>query len=119
MSIHAIDLHPFTAPPLSLNKRTHWAAEDRIKKDLRWLIRARCHDIGKHDHIDVWLRWQPKVKRNRDGDNPIATVKPCVDELVRCGIVPDDTTEHVTHKPLELLDADRYGGKLWLCVETR
>jgi len=116
---HYIDLEPFHRPPLSLNRKLHWAAEKRIKDDLRWLIRARC-TIPKSDHIDVWLKWQPKVKRNRDGDNPSGpTLKPIVDELVRLGVVPDDTTEHVTHQPLELMPADRSGGRLWLVVDDR
>jgi crossover junction endodeoxyribonuclease RusA len=120
MSRYMIELSPvFTTPPLSLNRKMHWAKENRIKADLRTLVRARCH-IPPAQHIDVWLRWQPRVKRNRDGDNPMPTVKPCVDQLVAQGVVPDDTTQHVTHRPLELLEAsrDRTVG-LWLMVETR
>jgi hypothetical protein len=117
VTTHLIDLHPFLAPPLSLNRKMHWAKEERIKADLRTLVRARCR-IPATDHIHVWLRWQPRVKRNRDGDNPTPTIKPCVDQLVKCGVVVDDTTEHVTHKPLELLPACKDQARLWLVVEA-
>lgn len=117
MTLHLIELAPFIAPPLSLNRRLHWGEENRIKRDLRLLVRTRCN-IPPTDHINVWLRWQPRYRRNRDGDNPTPTIKPCVDELVSRGVVPDDTTAHVTHRPLELLPVCKDAGRLWLVVET-
>lgn len=124
--IHTIELTPWSSPPLHLNQRLHWAKESRIKRDVMDLVNIRARHPSAmftkrpYDAVTVWLRWEPKVVRRRDGDNPMATMKACVDGLVKAGVISDDTTEHVTHAPLELLPANRTlaKGRLWLCVEA-
>lgn len=117
---YIISLEPWGSPPLSLNKRLHWAREARLKKDIGLLVKSRAlrGHIPPSDHIDVWLRWQPKTKRRRDGDNVYPTIKAAVDGLVAAGIVPDDHTGHVTHRPLEILPREKGQtiSRLWLCI---
>lgn len=89
---------PYERPPLSLNQRLHWAAKARLTKQVRervaWLCLAEHLPRGL-DRIEVLLVVHPKDRRRRDGDNYVATLKPCLDGLVDHGLVPDDNSDHV------------------------
>jgi hypothetical protein len=98
----------FTAPtrPLSINEsnRMHWASRKRRLDPWRICVRAAYHNVpaqeldsvkGKPVVIEVTLTF-PRAGR-RDAHNYTGTVvKTIVDELVRLGLVPDDTPEWVT-----------------------
>lgn len=89
---------PYSSPPLSLNRRLHWAVEQRIRKqlihDVTWLARARRVPTGL-ERIIVTLHWRPGVVRRRDTDNPAPTIKAAIDALVTLGVVVDDDSAHV------------------------
>jgi crossover junction endodeoxyribonuclease RusA len=89
---------PYDKPPLTLNQRLHWRAEARIKHQVRadvttLVTNARipaCHAIH------VQLVYVPRDHRIRDCDNLVATLKPCIDAIRACDVVPDDSPQYVT-----------------------
>lgn len=89
---------PYLKPPLSLNDRRHPLAKAAIVKRLRGqtALLAGLHHIPACERIHVVLNWQPATVRRRDGDNPIATLKPCLDGLRDAGVVVDDDISHVS-----------------------
>ncbi len=111
---------PYTRPPLTLNDRLHWAAKARIAKRLRadTAILARVARVPRLDRIAVTLHYQPRVTRHIDGDNLLATVKPCVDGLRDAGVVPDDDHRHVVHLPVVIQPREpgQRHGHLYLVV---
>lgn len=110
---------PYTAPPLSLNRRLHWAAEKRVKDDLRdaVILLAKAHKVYRCQRIAVELHWRPANNRKRDEDNLTATHKVCQDALVKAGCVPDDTPEFVEGR-FPVLHSPVAGspGQVWLLV---
>jgi len=89
---------PWKRPPLTLNQRLAWPVKagitKRVRRDVALLIRA--HHIPPCGQVKVTLHWQPDTVRRRDGDNPIATLKPCIDGLRDAGVVVDDDISHVS-----------------------
>lgn len=112
---------PFTRPPLTLNMRhSHWSAERRISRQIRQTacVLARAQRIPPCARIAVELHYQQRARRRIDGDNLMATVKPCVDGLRDAGVVvDDDSTRVVHHSPVvhEPEPGQRHG-LLWLVV---
>ena len=109
--------------PLSLNDRMHWAALHRAQKAIKAavMVAASMERIPLAlDHVNTRLEWTPKVKRTRDGDNPVPTEKAAVDALVRAGIIADDSPEYVTRHPVLIRPAvrDLDGCRVWLRVWT-
>jgi len=105
----------FIAPtrPLSINEsnRMHWASRKRRLDPWRLCVRA-AYNLAKPSEvsavknkpltIEVTLSF-PRAGR-RDAHNYTGTVvKTIVDELVRCGLVPDDTPDWVTVKDSRIL----------------
>lgn len=92
-------LLPYPSPPLSLNKRMHWRVQASWAKQLH-------HDVimlAMHQHLPkdqarakVTLVWHPSDKRRRDTDNPVPTLKACIDGLVKYRLIPDDSSHYVT-----------------------
>lgn len=112
---------PFTRPPLSLNDRhPHWAAKARTVQAVRHAtsVVARAKKVPACERIAVELHYQQRVSRTIDGDNLMATVKPCVDGLRDAGVVPDDDTSRVVHYSPVVHDAhpDQRHGLVWLVV---
>ncbi|MDI3315864.1 MAG: hypothetical protein QJR12_16790 [Mycobacterium sp.] len=84
--------------PLTLNQRLHWREKARrtaIVVNAVWATAKQLH-LGQHQHINVRLHFATGDNRRRDQDNLVATLKPCLDGLVRAGVIPDDTPNHVT-----------------------
>lgn len=90
---------PYDKPPLSLNSRMHFRKEAQwkrqIKDDVGWLARAAKLPRNELRRVLIQLVWTPSMKRDRDTDNPTATLKPAIDGLVRYGLVPDDNRDVV------------------------
>lgn len=113
---------PYPAgPPLSLNRRLHWAAEkrihDQLQADVAWLLKAK--KIPAMDRCAVWLDWTPRVTRRRDTDNVESTRKCCVDQLVKSGLVEDDTAEFVDRPENVINPASHLAPSLLLVIERR
>lgn len=108
----------YTAPPLSLNRRMHWAAERHIKDDLQSAVgwRLKAEKVPALDDAAVWLEWTPGVVRRRDTDNPEPTRKACIDAIVNAGLLPDDTPEYVQRPENRILPVQRGLGKLVLVI---
>lgn len=96
--------------PLSLNDRTHRMARAQLTAE--WVgevvTLVKAERIPRLQRIHVRLEAHPPIRRRRDRDNLAATLKPCIDGLVRAGVVPDDTPDRVVaelptvHPPAEL-----------------
>ncbi|MEU3013362.1 hypothetical protein [Nocardia asteroides] len=134
---------PYERPPLSLNDsgRTRGAAIARakVKREIRSNVVAAATLAGLPKdvaHVTVTLHWRPAVRRTRDTDNPVATLKPACDALtparaarlspkgrtvpalIGYGMVADDDPAHMTkrepviHEPLT-----GQPGAVWLELE--
>lgn len=88
---------PYQTPPLSLNRRLHWAREAATKQQLKFAsyALARNERIPKLDKAIVTLHWVPKDNRRRDTDNPAPTLKSLIDGLVKAEVVVDDSSQYV------------------------
>lgn len=92
--------------PLSLNKANsmHWAERRRYLKEWRYALRAAYWQaVEEQDEMPVGkltISFEFTFPRNgrRDPHNYYATIKPLIDELVLCEVVPDDTAEYVSTK---------------------
>jgi crossover junction endodeoxyribonuclease RusA len=90
---------PYSSPPLSMNDRTHWRTQLAIKRQIDGDVRL----LALHKRLpkgcakaDITLVWHPSVKRRRDTDNPMPTLKAAIDSLVRYGLVADDSSDIVS-----------------------
>lgn len=111
---------PYVAPPLSLNDRYGWQKHARLASGVK---RDTMHMAGfirlpkNLDRVGIVLHYQPKVKRQRDGDNLYATLKPAIDGLVAYGLIPDDDDEHVVHRDIEIHQpSPTERVRLWLII---
>lgn len=110
---------PYTAPPLTLNQRLHWAEKARRVRELReaveWKLReARVPPLRR---CSVELHWRPGMTRTRDRDNLTATSKPCFDEIVAAGICADDSPEWMDQLMPVIHPADRrLPPVLWIVI---
>lgn len=96
------------ALPPSLNEwsRMHWAYRRRLKDDFQQQLWAVLNEKGNRcprglERIEVRAVLTFPEKRRRDADNFGAVLwKWACDVLVREGVIPDDTPEHVLcHSP--------------------
>lgn len=91
---------PFQKLPLTANRgpRNHFAinrARQQVKDDV--ILIAQSVKLPKLvGHAYITLCWFPRTVRRRDEDNMFPTMKPCLDGLVKYGLVRDDTPEFVT-----------------------
>ena len=105
-------------PPLSLNVRVHWAVarKERLALQADMVKLLRYHKVPAMDHAWIWLDWTPGTVRRRDTDNPEPTRKACVDQIVRCGLLEDDTPEFVTRPENVIHPAVKGIGRLVLVI---
>lgn len=103
---------PVTDKPLTLNDRLHWAAKARRTAEFRDMtfLMAVHQQIPKLDYARITLRVFPPDRRQRDEDNLVATLKPCIDAIVDARVLPNDTPEFVTSRVV-LMDYD--GHRVW------
>ncbi|MFD2419758.1 hypothetical protein [Amycolatopsis pigmentata] len=58
--------------------------------------------LGGHTHVNVRLHFATGDSRGRDQANLAATLTPCLDGLVRAGVIPDSAPQHVTRWSAEI-----------------
>lgn len=121
MTTYRIDFPGWTKPPLSLNdRRNRWAHAREVKtvrETTAWL--ARNAKLGSHDRIRVELHYQPRDNRPRDDDNPVLTLKACVDGLVDAGVVAGDDRSRVRREMPIIHDAVKgETGRVWLEIQV-
>ena len=112
---------PYTAPPLTLNGRQHWASKARGVREVRGTVAtlARVLHIPACQRIHVTLHYVPRDGRRRDADNLVGTLKPCIDGLVDARIVPDDSPEYLTWSPPVIDPPDSNEPHLYLVIERK
>lgn len=90
----------YTRPPLTLNQRMHWSHRARVSKQIHAEIASHVTlaAIPRLDRPTVTLHYIPRDKRRRDADNIVPTSKACVDGLRVCGVLDEDTPDHVDHR---------------------
>lgn len=108
---------PYSAPPLSLNKKLHWSAEYKWKQQIQSdvLNMARYVRLPKGlSRVEIVLHWAPSVRRDRDTDNPTLTLKPAIDALIRYGLCADDSHEYVSSRCV--IEPIAKPSQVWLSV---
>jgi crossover junction endodeoxyribonuclease RusA len=107
-------------PPLTANKRLHWAVQNRRTREIKDAVgwRAKARMPRNLEHITVQLVYQPQDRRRRDPSNLMPTQKAALDALVEVGVVRDDTPEFVTEQIPTVLEPDGGDRGLWLVVES-
>lgn len=83
------------------NGRFHWAEKRRLLQP--WILSTRAAWINANRPINVGpsvveIHFGVLDKRRRDPSNLMPTQKAIVDELVRCGLWPDDNPEWVEER---------------------
>jgi hypothetical protein len=91
MRVFTIEL-PAGLPMLSLNDRDHWAVRKRRSDELLKAAWAMALKLGipKLERVSVLAEYHPPDMRHRDADNPVASVKACIDGIVMAGVLEDD-----------------------------
>jgi crossover junction endodeoxyribonuclease RusA len=77
---------------LSLNDRFHWRERHRrtqVLKEATW-ARVLEEKIPRMERVRIAVEYQPPDRRHRDADNPVASVKGCVDGIVAAKVIKDD-----------------------------
>src|SRR5689334_17174784 len=84
---------------LTMNDRLHWRNVDRRKSEWRELTRRAAEEAGlpmgiaTMARLEAHLRFRRRVRRDPINWHP--TVKPCLDELVALGFLPDDSPAYL------------------------
>ena len=96
-----IELGHLPDPDLNPNKRLHYMAVSRAKREARELIGWLSFEQGippvpiRKAHITV--TFVSRDKRRRDVDNLFASMKPYIDGLVAVGVLLDDSATNVRY----------------------
>lgn len=104
---------------LTGNARTaHWSQRHKavaeVVEAVGWA--AKAARMRPCSHLTIRLVWAPGDHRRADAPNLAGLQKPCVDALVRVGLVPDDTAEWVTEL-MPRIDRPPVQAGLWLELE--
>ena len=78
--------------------RMHWAARNRFCKQVYEEVAWACKekDVGAYNKIRLQLTiWFPKRRRRDRGNYAGGIQKLVTDGLVRAGVIPDDTDDHL------------------------
>lgn len=107
---------PWTAPPLSLNKRYRHPAQQRAeytktRADMQWCLKAAR--IPRLRYAAVELHYVPRDSRRRDPINLAPNLKALEDAAVREGIVADDTPDHVRPFGIRVHPPNRTRSGVW------
>jgi hypothetical protein len=116
---------PWLKPPLTMNSRDSWPEQRRLAKAiLKGTALVAKGKVPRDIHpITVELVWYKGDNRVADSDNIAATLKHCIDALVRTGVLPNDSPEYVVRTsqrviPRKLDPHDRRVPAMFLVVNT-
>lgn len=97
--------HP---PSPNMTVRWHWARRARERRTWRdatvWAAREalpRSSLSGQFKPVSVIVTFVYGVKRTRDRDNLVASLKPVLDGLVDARVLKNDGPEHLRHLGVE------------------
>lgn len=83
---------PFDPNRASLNRRLHWRARKRIN-DVAKAAASAAYILAGRPRFETPIVVDVLVRRSRvlDDDNALSGLKSARDQLVRCGLAPDDS----------------------------
>lgn len=93
-----IDELSFTIPvadTVNMNGRFHWSKTDSLRKKLIAETTWRARQLRPRESATIVVEVTKATKARYDPANLHPTVKPVVDTLVACGVLPDDDFSHV------------------------
>lgn len=96
---------PRVAPSLNVWMRWHWARRERERQAFQWDLMAVLNEKGNRcprglERVRIRAVIACPVERRRDKDNFGAVLAKWVqDQLVRSGVIPDDTADRCTFMP--------------------
>jgi crossover junction endodeoxyribonuclease RusA len=108
---------PWSKPPLTGNRTrgNPYARANEVKQ-----AKAEAHLAIQHMApvpivgAEVTLHFRPKDKRRRDADGLAPTLKVCLDALVACGVLPDDSWVHVPAATCRIHPPNGEPAAMWL-----
>jgi hypothetical protein len=84
---------------LTMNDRLHWRSVDRRKTEWRAATSRAADDAGLPMGFAAVVRFEARLHfrrlTRRDPINWHPTIKPCIDELVERGLLPDDSPAYL------------------------
>lgn len=108
---------PWPKPPLTGN-RTRGNPYARAKEVAQAKHEAVCAvlaaELKPMVGAEVTLHFRPKDRRRRDADGLAPTLKVCLDALVACGVLPDDSFGYVPAVTLRIHQPNGDPASLWL-----
>lgn len=91
------------ARALSPNGRAHWATKRAHVQDAHWRVKDQVQRQGLQPMrglVSLRARWTFPSHHRRDPDNlSTGVLKACIDALVRCGVLEDDSADHIRLEP--------------------
>ncbi len=86
-------------PSPNVRERLHWSARDRLNVDIAWrvlvAVQLSLKSPSRPKYAKVIIHATRYCIRFMDRDNFTGSLKPVIDGLVSCKIIPDDNTSVV------------------------
>ena len=98
----------------------HWSVVAKARRSIRTAVAWRVREARiplDQAHVHVSLHYVPKDKRDRDSDNLVPILKPCIDALRDAKVIANDTPDYVTWTPPRIHPPDKLRPRLWLEVK--
>ena len=77
--------------------RMYWTRRRQYFEHWAWMIAAARIESGHFPHVEKGeIKIHQYRKRLLDIDNLYASCKPCIDGLVKCGVIVDDSPDRFT-----------------------
>ena len=110
---------PLLPPSLNAWTSCHWAKRKRIKDEWTHAIWALTNEQRippmERVHLEAVLFFA--TNRRRDVDNYVVVYKIAQDSLVRIGMIPDDSQDHVSITP-PILEVDSDNPRTELTINS-
>jgi hypothetical protein len=108
---------PWSRPPLTGNRvrGNPYARANEVKAAKRVAVRA-ITDRNPDPLIgaEVTLHFRPATRHRRDADGLAPTLKVCLDAIVECGVLPDDSWVHVPAATCRIHPPNGEPAAMWL-----
>lgn len=88
----------YDRPPVLVNEASSQMALNSKRKKVRGKVGADLPSVfhpWAWDLVEIELVWFHKTNAGADPDGMATTLKPLIDALVDCGVLPDDKARHV------------------------
>lgn len=119
-----VDMTPASCLSPNRSKGRHWAVNKKPKNDLIYATKKGLSDANKYGWLDritftppvtveIQVRWE-KGRKEMDGDNLLASLKACIDEVAKYINVDD---KHFNFAPIEQGRDPQGRGFMFVTVE--